>query len=42
MLGSACKSLAMLSSHPKGKIEAYQQAAVYYHKAYDKQKKPTL
>ena len=39
MLGSACKSQTMLSSNPKGKIEAYQQAAVYYHKAYDKQKK---
>ncbi len=39
MLGSACKSQAMLSSQTKSKIEAYRQAAVYYHKAYDKKKK---
>jgi len=39
MLGSACKSQAMLSSGREAKIEAYQQAAGYYHKAYEKQKK---
>ena len=39
MLGSACKSQAMLSSGSEAKIEAYQQAAGYYHKAYEKQKK---
>ncbi|HZI53842.1 MAG TPA: CHAT domain-containing protein, partial [Chitinophagaceae bacterium] len=39
MLGSAFKSKAMLSSGLKAKIEAYQQAACFYHQAYNKQNK---
>ena len=39
MLGSAFKSKAMISSGIKSKIEAYQQAACFYHQAYSKQKK---
>ena len=39
MLGSACKSRAMLSLDIDSKIEAYQHAAVFYNQAYRKQKK---
>ena len=39
MLGSACKSKAMLSSNIDSKIEAYQKAAGFYHQAFNKQKK---
>ena len=39
MLGSACKSKAMLSSGIGEKIESYQQAAGFYYQAYNKQKK---
>ncbi|HKZ66364.1 MAG TPA: CHAT domain-containing protein, partial [Chitinophagaceae bacterium] len=39
MLGSAYKSKAMVNTTKGQKINAYKQAALFYHKAYSKQKK---
>jgi len=39
MLGSACKSKAMISSVKVQKINACKRAALFYYKAYSKQKK---
>ena len=39
MMGSAYKSKAMISASTAQKINAYKQAALFYYKAYAKQKK---
>ena len=39
MLGSAYKSKAMMSAGKVQKVNAYKQSAVYYYKAYSRQKK---